>query len=79
MITKLLVCSNLGKYLQPHTILWLWFISRHCGVNSNQGVESIIQTSNFSPYAMENLVAYFLAYIYVVHGQIIGEAHSDVV
>ena len=63
---------------QPHIIWCRWVIFSNCDGGSKLRAESLIWTSPFSSYAMENPVASFLACIYVFHGQILGEALSEV-
>ena len=65
--------------LQPHIIWYRWVIFRNFGRRSNRIPESLIWTSIFSSYAMECPEAYFLACLYVVCGQILGESLYDVV
>ena len=63
---------------QPHIIGWRWDIFRNCGGRINQREKLQIQTSPFLSYTMENPEAYFFACLYLVHGQILVEAFSDV-
>ena len=63
---------------QPHIVLWRWVIFPNFSGKSNKISESLIKKIPFSSYGIENPVASFLAYIYVVHGHILGEALSDV-